>query len=275
VLLNLVLNARDAMPDGGTLRIATAPLLVEEAYRQAHPWARTGEHVCLTIADTGQGMDQAALKRLFEPFFTTKKREEGTGLDLSMVYGLVKQHDGWIDVSSEPGRGACFSIFLPVHSSAGAEGTPTPSHNDIPRGVETILLAEDEEPVRTLTQRVLEGLGYTVLLARDGQEAVDTFAANQQRVDLLILDGVMPRLSGQKAYQAIQALGRPVPALFITGYSPDRLMVSADAGKGIWLLHKPFLPSDLARKVREALAGARPAQGQDRSGAGSTGHELA
>jgi CheY-like chemotaxis protein len=192
-----------------------------------------------------------------------------------MVYGLVKQHDGWIDVSSEPGRGACFSIFLPVHSSAGAEGTPTPSHNDIPRGVETILLAEDEEPVRTLAQRVLEGLGYTVLLARDGQEAVDTFAANQQRVDLLILDGVMPRLSGQKAYQAIQALGRPVPALFITGYSPDRLMVSVDAGKGIWLLHKPFLPSDLARKVREALAGARPAQGQDRSGAGSTGHELA
>jgi len=125
---------------------------------------------------------------------------------------------------------------------------------DMPRGAETILLAEDEESVRTLTQRVLESLGYTVLVARDGQEAVDTFAANQERVDLLILDGVMPRLSGQKAHQAIQALGRPVPALFITGYSPGWLGVSTDAGQGTWLLPKPFLPLDLARKVREALA---------------------
>ncbi|MBM4432103.1 MAG: response regulator, partial [Chloroflexi bacterium] len=206
VLMNLVLNARDAMPGGGVLSIATTLVSVDEVYTQANPWARTGEHVCLTVADTGQGMDEATLKRLFEPFFTTKQRGEGTGLGLSVVYGIVRQHDGWIDVHSEPGRGTRFSIFLPVHNSPQADGTPAITDNDLPRGVETILLAEDEESVRTLAQRVLEGLGYTVLVARDGQEAVDTFAANQERVDLLILDGVMPRLSGQKAHQAIQAL---------------------------------------------------------------------
>ena len=257
VLMNLALNARDAMPEGGTLRLETAQVAVDKSYCETHAEAQVGEYVRIRVVDTGEGMDQATQERLFEPFFTTKEVGEGTGLGLAVVHGIVRQHGGWIEVESEVGQGTTFDAYFPVHrvevvktdEESAAEREP----QEVPGGTETILLAEDEQDVREYAQRVLEHLGYKVLVAGDGEEALEVFKAHSREVRLVILDLVMPRLSGRKVYEAIRGLGAEVPGLFITGYSAELMGFQPDAEGGLALLEKPFSMVELGWKVREML----------------------
>lgn len=252
VLMNLSLNARDAMPQGGTLSFATARVSVDEEHARRQPGAKAGEYVRLSVADTGVGMDAETRERLFEPFFTTKEVGKGTGLGLSVVYGIVSQHDGWIEVYSQPGQGARFEIYLPAQGAA-LTGKAYAAVPGMEGGHETILLAEDELAVQELARDILEKLGYTVLLAANGAEAVELFRANKERIDLVILDAVMPRLSGPRAYEEMTKLRPHVPVLFITGYSAEMARLPRMARTGLHLLHKPFAVTELGRKVRETL----------------------
>ena len=259
VLMNLVVNAKDAMPEGGELRIVTRVLRADAAYRRAHPAATATEYARLTVSDTGTGMDENTLKRLFEPFFTTKAVGKGTGLGLPVVYGIVQQHDGWIDVSSAPGKGTRFDIYLPAYHSTHEASRPQEYQAPaVVGGHETILLAEDQPGVREFGRRVLQQLGYTVLVASDGQEAVKVFANHHQRVNLVILDAVMPKASGRKAWDAMSAMDGKTPVLYITGYSDELSGLSAAARGGIPVLHKPFGAVELGLTVREILDSARP-----------------
>jgi len=257
VLMNLALNARDAMPEGGTLRLATAQMAVDQSYGETHAEAQVGEYVRIRVVDTGEGMDQATREHIFEPFFTTKEVGEGTGLGLAVVYGIVQQHGGWIEVQSEVGQGTAFDVYFPVHSVEGVktdeETAAEREPQDVPGGTETILLAEDEQDVREYAQRVLEHLGYKVLVAGDGEEALEVFQAHSLEVRLLILDLVMPKLSGQKVYEAIRDSGAEVPGLFITGYSAEMMGFRPDVEGGPELLEKPFSMVELGGKVREML----------------------
>lgn len=252
VLLNLVINARDAMPQGGTLTISTKRVDLDAAYCADHPDAVAGVYADIAVIDTGVGMDAQTLEHLFEPFFTTKEQGRGTGLGLAVVYGIVKQHNGWIEVASAPGRGTRLDILLPlvaVSESPQAES----SVRALPVGHETILLAEDEELLRKLTTSVLESLGYRVVACADGQEVMERFAADPAGFDMLLLDMVMPRLSGIQAYETIVALRPDVPVLFVTGYNSETGVSPFMPRAGRHLLAKPFAVASLARKVREVL----------------------
>jgi CheY-like chemotaxis protein len=197
-------------------------------------------------------MDADTQQRLFEPFFTTKDPGKGTGLGLPVVYGIVKQHDGLIEIDSQLGRGTTFTIYLPAaqpgHAPLVDQPLAAPRH-----GSETILVAEDEEPLRTLTEHILTPLGYTVLLARDGQEAVHLYAAQRERIDLLMLDVVMPRLGGREAYERIRAMGSKVPVLFMTGYSAELASLTMDMGAEAEVIQKPYSVRGLGHKVRTIL----------------------
>lgn len=244
VLMNLAINARDAQPGGGQLLIKTVTLDV--AAGRSQPSAAPGQYLLMVVSDQGCGMDTATRERIFEPFFTTKEVGKGTGLGLAVVYGIVTQHGGWIDVQSEPGLGASFKLYWPVASTpvAGASAALA----EVRGGSETILVAEDEPMLRELAREVLSEAGYRVIAAGDGQEAVDLFAAQRAAIDLVVLDVIMPRLGGHEAYEQIRALAPRMPVVFMTGYSPD-LTVPAEAA---WL-QKPCGGEALKRKVREVL----------------------
>ncbi|MFQ5795878.1 MAG: response regulator [Candidatus Bipolaricaulia bacterium] len=251
MLVNLCINARDAMPNGGKLIIETENVLINSAYLETHPWAKPGRHILLTLTDTGDGMPPEILEHIFEPFFTTKEEGEGTGLGLSMVYGIVKQHNGYIDVYSKPRQGTTFKIYLPAvecPAETGGENIAVlPSG-----GLETILIAEDEEIVRDLTVRVLEQAGYAVLTVTDGEEAVNVFEANADTIALALLDVVMPKRSGREVYDRIRVIKPEVRVLFSSGYSahirPDFVLEG-----GLQLIQKPYSSDELLRKVREIL----------------------
>jgi len=253
VVMNLAVNARDAMPGGGHLLIATRELELDEQAARNHPWARPGRYVQLIVGDTGTGMDSELQQRIFEPFFTTKERGKGTGLGLSVVYGIIKQHEGFVQVDSAANRGTTFTIFLPVPEVA--LGVVVPDLSPLVRGGnETILVAEDEESLRYLASTVLERLGYTVILAEDGLEAVNLFRANQSRIDLVILDLVMPRLSGRDAFERMRAIRPDLRALFVTGYDDAAVVPGVDALiSGAHLLQKPYRVDMLGLRVRELL----------------------
>jgi PAS domain S-box-containing protein len=256
VVMNLAVNARDAMPQGGRLVIETDDVTLDRAYLHRHPLAKPGRYVQIKVSDTGTGMDEATRSRIFEPFFTTKPIGKGTGLGLSMVFGIVKQHDGLVEVYSEPGRGTAFKIYLPADGKAVAEET----HEALPPvrgGSETILVAEDEGALRDLARSILEDLGYTVMLARDGLEAVEVFAENSGRINLLILDLVMPRLGGREAFEVIRSSGGEVPAIFMTGYSAEMVGGWYAEEAGTPLLQKPYTVEAFGRKVREILDDSR------------------
>jgi len=258
VIMNLALNARDAMPQGGVLTIQTAPVTLDEAFCRTHPETKPGDYVCLTVADTGIGMDETVRSRLFEPFFTTKEPGKGTGLGLSVVYGIVKQHEGAIDVETAPGKGSKFFIYLPVYQAQEPQVKKEEvMATGLPRGTETVLVAEDEEPVREFVREVLTKLGYTVLTANDGAEALDLFTADPERIDLVILDAVMPRLTGQETYEAMAAVRPDLPVLFVTGYAAHMVYMPPSQLAALPILQKPFTMADLARKVREALEEGR------------------
>lgn len=262
VIMNLAINARDAMPAGGQLRIETRNVLLDEAYCREHPYANPGSYVQMQLSDTGMGMEDETRERIFEPFFTTKEAGRGTGLGLSMVFGIVKQHGGLIEVESEAGRGATFYIYLPVHEESVEQETPE-ILPPLRGGTETILVAEDEGGLRELARNILEELGYTVLLAEDGVEATAIYKARGEQIALLILDIVMPRMSGREAYEQITQQGGRVPVIFMTGYSAEIVQYEfvqqnrfiEDAGAA--LIQKPYSVETLGRRVREVLDQAR------------------
>ncbi len=253
VLMNLCINARDAMPEGGRLIIETGDAVFDERYCAAQTYARPGHYTLLAVTDTGTGMDAATLDRIFEPFFTTKELGKGTGLGLATVYGIVRQHGGFVHVYSEVKVGTTFRIYLPV--TPGGEKTPVSIEDSQPvrGGHETILIAEDHEGLRELARETLANLGYDIVLACDGEEAVRLFRANRDRIDLLILDVVMPKVNGPEAYARICADKKDVPVIFATGYSPEMAMLDNAQEKGLTILQKPYVPRDLARRVRENL----------------------
>ncbi len=251
VLVNLVVNARDAMPDGGTLTIRTQNADVEPANARLHFGAPPGRYVVLSVADTGVGIDPEIQKRIFEPFFTTKEKPHGTGLGLATVYGIVRQSGGHVFVASDPGRGATFLIYLPrVEAGVDAEEAPAPAAPG--RGSETILLVEDEAPVRDLTRRCLLQRGYSVIPACNAEDALEVLARHSGRVDLLLTDVVMPGASGPELARRLTADRPDLHVLFVSGYPDD----SPEAGMlepGIAFLQKPFTADTLARKVRAVL----------------------
>jgi PAS domain S-box-containing protein len=253
VLLNLCLNARDAMPVGGRIQLEAANVVIDTEYARQHLETRPGEFVRLSVSDTGQGIATEIRGRIFEPFFTTKAAGKGTGLGLAMVFGIVKQHHGWIDFISEVNHGTRFDIFLPRMGPAVEPGAPPMPVRAVPRGGhETILLADDEPMIRTLGRTILERYGYRVLLAEDGLEAVQMYEQEKGKIGLVVLDLTMPRLSGHDALQHLLQIDPKVRVLLASGYSAEHL----DQGYHehvMGFISKPFRPDQLAQIVREAL----------------------
>ncbi|MEO8348625.1 MAG: ATP-binding protein, partial [Acidobacteriota bacterium] len=252
VIMNLAVNARDAMPKGGRIAIETANVDLDESYAQKHMPAVPGRYVVLTVSDTGMGMDEATKAHIFEPFFTTKEKGRGTGLGLSTVYGIVKQSGGYIWVYSEPGTGTSFKVYLPrVDEVAAPLAAPPPS----PRigGSETILLVEDEGAVRALARRVLEAGGYRVLVAGNGEEALELASCEPARVHLLVTDLVLPGIGGFEVATRIRKLVPGLKVLYTSGYSDDLLARQGFVEKGAAFLAKPFTPGGLTQKIRQTL----------------------
>jgi two-component system cell cycle sensor histidine kinase/response regulator CckA len=256
VLMNLCLNARDAMPDGGQLIIETQNVEIDEEYCRVHPYARQGSYVLLAVSDTGVGMDAATTERVFEPFFTTKEVGKGTGLGLATVYGVVKQHGGFIHLYSELGKGTTFRIYLPATSGAPEPREPKTDERT-PKGTETILLAEDNEGLREAAHEMLQRLGYRVILASNGAEAIELFKANSRQIDLVILDIVMPHLSGPAAYSQMAAIQPDLRAVFATGYTAETASLNSTLEKGVPILQKPYSMKNLGQIVRGTLDRAR------------------
>ncbi|MEK6678679.1 MAG: ATP-binding protein [Nitrospirota bacterium] len=252
VLLNLVANARDAMPKGGTVFIKTEVVNVDEVFVRSHGYGKPGDYVLLSVSDTGIGMDEMTKERIFEPFFTTKEVGKGTGLGLSIVYGIVKQHNGYIDVNSELGKGTTFNIYFPIIEST-LESTETKKKAVHTGGTETILLAEDEIEVRRLVKTVLEEFGYKVIEAADGEDAVDRFMENKDEINLILLDVIMPKKNGREAYNKIKNISPDVKAIFISGYTEDIIKREDIFEMGLNFIAKPVSPSDLLEKIRQVL----------------------
>ncbi len=253
IIMNLAINARDAMPEGGKLIIETQNVTLDESYTQTHPAVVPGDYVMLAISDTGRGMDKETLSHIFEPFFTTKKKGEGTGLGLSTVYGIVKQSGGYVWAYSEPGEGTTFKVYLPwVQKPATVEEQRT-KRVELPHGTETILLVEDEDVVRGLAYRVLSESGYTVLQASDGATALQILKEHGDAIHLLVTDVVMPGMGGHDLAEQVQAQYPHIKVLFTSGYTNNTIVQRGILRKGVQLLSKPFTPNELSRKVREVL----------------------
>ncbi len=253
VLLNLSINAGDAMPGGGILTIETEDTEVAARSVDSHPWMKEGRYVRLSVTDNGSGMDEATLAQIFDPFFTTKEVGKGTGMGLSTVYGIVKSHSGFIYAYSELGKGTIFKVYFPVsEKSAMALGKDT-LPQDPPTGSETILVAEDEESVRLLVLRILEEAGYKVLVAEDGEKAVEMFHEHIDKIDLVMLDVVMPKLGGKQAFIQIREARPDLPVLFCSGYSANSIQTLDLLSTRSALIQKPYLPHDLLRKIRQVL----------------------
>jgi PAS domain S-box-containing protein len=255
VLLNLAVNARDAMPKGGNLTIETANAVLDEAYARTHPEVRPGRYVQLAVSDTGVGMDDATKARIFDPFFTTKAPGKGTGLGLATVYGIVKQANGHVAVYSEPGRGATFKVYLPRIEEPLPAPAPQPRSSEPRRGNETILLAEDDDAVRSLTRLALQAEGYVVLEARQGDEALKIGRQHAGPIDLLISDVVMPGGGGRELAERLAANRPELRVLYLSGYTDDAIVRHGVLDAEAAFLQKPFTMRALALKVREVLEG--------------------
>jgi len=258
VLLNLVVNARDAMPTGGQLTIETQNIELDDSYVQTHTGVKPGPYVMLAVSDTGVGMDPATQARIFEPFFTTKEPGKGTGLGLATVYGVVKQSEGYIWVYSEPGQGTTFKIYLPLAADV-VEAPKAPAAAPAPvRGTETILLVEDEESVRLLVADFLKSTGHTVIEAVEGLQAVDLAGAHGDHIDLLISDVVMPKMSGRELWNTLRKRLPKLKVLFISGYTDDSVVRHGVIDGDVAFLQKPFTMRALAAKIREVLDATEP-----------------
>jgi signal transduction histidine kinase len=253
VLMNLATNARDAMAGGGNLTISIEPIEIEKEFITIHGYGKPGSYALLTISDTGQGMDEETRAKIFEPFYTTKGVGKGTGLGLAVVYGIIKQHDGYINVYSEPGAGTTFRIYLPLipaelHKSEIAQGEEI-----LAWGTETILLAEDDESVRGLISMVLKQHGYTVIEAVNGADAVNRFMENRETIHLFVSDLIMPKMNGNEAYEEMRLWRPGLKAIFASGYAPDFIRQKLSIESGVTLISKPISPHLLLKEVRKVL----------------------
>ena len=255
VIMNLVINARDAMPRGGKLTIETAAVVLDETYAENHVAVMPGDYVMLSISDTGSGMTREIQAQIFEPFFTTKEKGKGTGLGLSMVYGIVKQSKGNIWVYSEPDKGTSFKIYLPLVEKSTSEALQKVKKEDNPTGSETILIVEDDERVRNLAEKVLKGFGYTVLTAAGGEEAIIISRKHKGRIHLLLTDVVMPGMSSRDLEEHLRPLRPDMKILYMSGYTDNVIVHHGVLDPGKAFLEKPFTPDSLGRKVREVLGG--------------------
>jgi CheY-like chemotaxis protein len=252
VLLNLVINARDAMPDGGTIVIETQDVVLDDEYVSSHPGAATGEFAALVVSDSGTGMSEDVRTHLFEPFFTTKGPGKGTGLGLATSYGIATQYGGHIGVYSEVGVGTTMKLYLPCAPEPATAPRVRAPKADLMRGTETILLVEDEAQVRAIVARMLEAQGYTVLQAAHGEAALELLESAAP-IDLLLTDLIMPRMGGRELAERVRELRPGLRVLFTSGYTEDVIVQNRLLDHDIMLLHKPFTRSALAAKVRETL----------------------
>jgi len=252
VLVNLCVNARDAMPEGGTITIETENVLINGEYCRTHDWAQPGRFILVSVSDSGCGMDPYTASRAFEPFFTTKPPEKNNGLGLATAYGIVRQHEGMLNVYTEPGRGTMFKIYLPLVERRASE-VGVNLKERVQGGSETILIGEDDEMVRNLMHTVLTRAGYTTLCAQDGQEAEQLFQAHADEIELALLDVVMPKKNGKQVNDAIKTIQPGIKTLFCSGYSSNAIHTNFVLHEGMELLQKPFAAEDLLRKVRQLL----------------------
>ena len=253
VLMNLATNARDVMPDGGTLFLKTDTVVLDEAFIKKHPYGKPGKYVLLSITDSGCGMDEQTRTRIFEPFFTTKEPGKGTGLGLAIVYGIIKQHRGYIHVYSEKEGGTTFKIYLPVIQDEVESKKESTPEQEVIGGAETILVAEDDATVRKLMVTVLRSFGYIVIEAADGAEAITRFSEHAGSIDLVLTDTIMPRKNGREAYGEMRKIRPNVPALFTSGYSKEVLRSKSVIDDDPDFILKPVTPRELLRRVREVL----------------------
>jgi CheY-like chemotaxis protein len=254
VIVNLAVNARDAMPGGGKLIFETANVDLDENYLRAHAGARPGPHVLLAVSDTGRGIDAQTLPRIFEPFFTTKEKGKGTGLGLSTVYGIVKQSGGYIMVYSEPGHGSSFKVYLPrVDDAAEPLAAPPNPPPQPPRGAETILLAEDDTALREMIREILAEAGYAVLEAGSLEEALAAVRSHPGPIHLMLTDVVMPRASGRDVATQVAAVRPGLCVLYMSGYTDEAIVHHGVLDAGTHFLQKPFTSDALLRKLRTVL----------------------
>ena len=253
VLMNLVTNGRDAMPQGGELVLATDLLETDAALAHVHGFCEPGRYARVTVSDTGIGMEAATREKIFEPFFTTKADGKGTGLGMAIVYGIVKQHNGYINVYSEPGKGTTFNIYLPLDQTDGRTRAPIIQLEPPRGGEETILVAEDNEAVRTLVEQILGEFGYRVIAATDGLDALRKFREHQGRIDLVLLDLIMPKSSGPESARELRRLDPEVKILFSSGYPAEFVQRREILGEHEDFIVKPVRPLDLLRTIRHIL----------------------
>lgn len=253
VVMNLCINARDAMPSGGSLIIDTSNITVDERFCSMQPLAHPGTYAMLSVTDSGTGMDAATLDRIFEPFFTTKEVGKGTGLGLATIYGIIRQHNGFVQVYSEVGLGSTFRVYVPAANVAVEASRVSEAPQEVRGGTETLLVAEDHEGLRQLAVETLSSLGYNVLVANDGEQALLEFQRSRSIISLVLLDVVMPKLSGPEVYERICTDAPGFPVIFATGYSADLSLLKKAQANGLPILQKPYVTRDLARKIRETL----------------------
>jgi CheY-like chemotaxis protein len=254
VIMNLAVNARDAMPRGGKLTIETANVEFDDSYSRAPVVLMPGRYVMLAVTDNGCGMDADTQPHIFEPFYTTKEKGKGTGLGLATVYGIVKQSGGYVWVYSEIGRGTTFKIYLPSVEEEVAPREIRKAVASLPRGTETVLLVEDEEGVRELAKEYLESCGYKVLVAQNGQAAIDLVSKHSGPIDLMMTDIVMPGLSGSDLAKQVKSLRPDIRVVYMSGYTDQAIIHHGILSSDVLLLQKPFTMSTLAHKLREALS---------------------
>ncbi|HBA87783.1 MAG TPA: hybrid sensor histidine kinase/response regulator [Geobacter sp.] len=253
VLVNLATNARDAMPRGGLLTLETSLQRLDEPFVETNDFGEPGPYAVITVSDTGVGMDEATRRKIFEPFFTTKETGKGTGLGMSIVYGIIKQHNGFINVYSEPDLGTTFRIYLPISPTSPLATAEPPVAEAAPGGAETVMVVEDEANLRLLLESILTGAGYRVMVAEDGLVAVEKFAENRDQVALILMDMIMPGMSGKDACRAIREINPAVKVLYTSGYTMDIIKSRDFVDDGTELLMKPVRPLELLKKIREML----------------------
>ncbi len=251
VIMNLIVNARDAMPNGGEITIETAEVEFDERFADRHPEVKPGRYVLIAISDTGEGIDEDILPKIFDPFFTTKK--QGTGLGLSTVYGIVRQHNGYIYVYSEKGKGTTFKIYLPACERASEEIKGESTIKELPGGNETILIVDDNASVRQLIVETLKPLGYNCLQAASGEEAINLLREYKGKIHLLLTDVVMPGMSGRELAEAVQKERPDIKVIFISGYAENIITRQGAVERGIDYISKPITPVSLAQKIRQVL----------------------
>ena len=253
VLINLAVNSKDAMPEGGRLTISTDLQEFNDESVAAYGYGKPGQYARITVADTGQGMDAETQKKIFEPFFTTKGIGEGTGLGLAISYEIIKKHGGYTNIYSEPGQGTKLKIYLPLSEEAASRKKEKEAATPVKQGNETVLVAEDDAPMRKLAAIVLESFGYKVVTAVDGEDAITKFMENRKRISIVILDMIMPKKSGKEVAEAIKKVNSGVKTLFMSGYTMDIIEGKDLAEADSDFIHKPFMPKDLLTKVRGIL----------------------